>query len=122
MAAAVPPGTMTNTFETVPKDQLAPVIGGGIGAQIGGLFGAKGAQWGGIADTIFGMIKGGGGGSSGGGSSGGGGGGGFASFLGNIGKMFNGGGSSGSSGGSGSPGATRSQRQRRRRRQRRHVI
>jgi hypothetical protein len=106
------PAAMTNmpsAFEAVSPDRLNDVTGGGIGSTIGGLFGAKGAQWGGIADAILGMVKGGGGsgGSSGGGSSGGGGGGGggggFAGILGKVfsggGGSFGGGGSSGSSGG-----------------------
>jgi len=49
------------TLEPVPQDQLADVIGGGIGTQIGSLFGAQGAQWGGIADSILGMFGGAGG-------------------------------------------------------------
>jgi hypothetical protein len=51
--------TMTNqTFETLSVDQLAPVTGGGIGSMIGGLFGAKGQQWGALADNILGMFGG----------------------------------------------------------------
>jgi hypothetical protein len=65
---------MTNTpstLEAVPVAQLEVVIGGaGIGSQIGGMFGAEGAKWGGIADNILGMI-GAGGGSAGGGAGGG---------------------------------------------------
>ncbi|HET9623035.1 MAG TPA: hypothetical protein VFP84_16800 [Kofleriaceae bacterium] len=44
------------TLDTLGPDQLAAVTGGGIGQQIGGMFGQKGAQWGGIADSIFGAI------------------------------------------------------------------
>src|SRR5262245_2855743 len=112
-----------SSLDVVPAEQLAHVTGGGIGSMIGGLFGAKGAQWGGIADQILAMIQGGGGasaassaasssgssGSGGDGSSGGGGGGGWMSFLGNIGKIFGGfggmGGRKQSSGGDPSAGA-----------------
>jgi hypothetical protein len=108
---------LPSSLDVVPADQLARVTGGGIGSVIGGLFGAKGTQWGGIADQILAMIqqgRGSGGasaansaasssGSSGGGSSGGGGGGGggggWMSFLGNIGKIFGGFGGGKSSGG-----------------------
>jgi hypothetical protein len=109
--------TTNQTLETLSVDELAPVTGGGIGSMIGGLFGAKGQQWGALADNIFGMFGGMGGlanlaggstggsttaGSTAGASTGSGGLGGFASILGNlgsIGKLF--------SGGSGaSPGAT----------------
>ena len=71
-----------STLEAVSVEQLDIVTGGaGIGSQIGSMFGAEGAKWGGIADNIIGMIKGaaGGGGAGGGGgadSSGAGGGGG----------------------------------------------
>jgi hypothetical protein len=84
--------TTNQTFEPISFDQLAPVTGGGIGSTIGGLFGAKGQQWGALADNVLGMFQGGGG--SSGGSSGGGGAG-----LGGILKMFSGlgGGSSSSS-------------------------
>jgi len=108
---------LPSSLEVVPADQLVTVTGGGIGASIGALFGAKGAQWGGIADQIIAMFQGmgtagassassaaGGPGSSGGGSSGGGngggGGGGWMSFLGNLGKLF------GSFGGKSSGGGT----------------
>jgi len=47
------------TLEAISPDHLANVTGAGIGSQIGGLFGAKGAQWGGIADSILGMFNGG---------------------------------------------------------------
>ncbi len=54
------------TFEAVTPEQLDVVTGGGIGTQIGSLFGEKGAKWGGIADSIIGMFgKGGGGGGAG---------------------------------------------------------
>jgi hypothetical protein len=93
-------------LESVSSDELSHVIGGGIGATLGGLFGAKGAKWGGFADQIFGMFQGmssqgsssagspasTGQGSSGGGLSG------ITGFLGNIGKLF--GGFGGSSSGS----------------------
>ncbi len=69
--------TTNQTLETLSVDQLAPVTGGGIGTTIGGLFGAKGQQWGAMADNILGMFQGGGGGG-----------------LGGILKMFGGGGSS----------------------------
>jgi hypothetical protein len=73
--------TMTNqTFQTLSVDQLAPVTGGGIGSMIGGMFGAKGQQWGALADNIFGMFGGLGGGASAGGAGG----------LGGILKMFGG--------------------------------
>jgi hypothetical protein len=117
------PTTMTTnqTLETLSVDQLAPVTGGGIGSMIGGLFGAKGQQWGALADNILGMFGGlgglaGGGSSSGGSSSGGsssgsgssGGAGGFASILGNLGslgKLFSGfgGGSGANPGGNPAP-------------------
>jgi hypothetical protein len=73
-------GTMINTlgtFEAVTPEQLDVVTGGGIGTQIGSLFGEKGAKWGGIADSIIGMFgKGGGGGGAGSDAGAGGGGGG----------------------------------------------
>jgi hypothetical protein len=78
--AAISPPTMNHThspFETlslspprttstrstrystaITGDELATVTGGGIGAQIGAMFGDKGAQWGGIADGILGMFGG----------------------------------------------------------------
>jgi len=112
---------LPSSLDVVPTEQLARVTGGGIGASIGALFGAKGAQWGGIADQILSMIPGvgtagassaaSGSGSSGSGSSGGGGGGGggggWMSFLGNLGKVFSGFGGMGGkqSGGSPSPDA-----------------
>gem|GEM_PF-5068949 len=49
------------SLDAVSTAQLADVIGGGIGTQIGSMFGAKGAQWGGIADSILGMFGGAGG-------------------------------------------------------------
>lgn len=114
MVAAIAPTTMTTTnqtLETLSVDELAPVAGGGIGSMIGGLFGAKGQQWGALADNILGMFGGlgglaGGGSSSSGSSSssGGGGAGGFASILGNLGglgKLFSGLG--GGSGGTAAP-------------------
>lgn len=52
---------MTPQPTTISLDELASVTGGGLGAQIGSLFGEKGAKWGGIADSIFGMIQGSGG-------------------------------------------------------------
>jgi hypothetical protein len=79
--------TTTQTFETLSVDQLAPVTGGGIGTQIGGLFGAKGQQWGALADNILGMFQGGG----------------AAGILGNLGKMFSGGGAGGGSSSGGAP-------------------
>jgi hypothetical protein len=76
--------TTNQTLETLSVDQLAPVTGGGIGSTIGGLFGAKGQQWGALADNVLGMFQGGGG------------------FGGMLGKLFGGGGSSGGSSGSSS--------------------
>jgi hypothetical protein len=71
-------GIMINTlgtFEAVTPEQLDVVTGGGIGTQIGSMFGEKGAKWGGIADSIIGMFgKGGGGGGAGSGGGGAGGG------------------------------------------------
>lgn len=61
--------TKTQTLETLSVDQLTPVTGGGIGSQIGSLFGAKGQQWGALADNILGMLGGLGGGSSSGSAS-----------------------------------------------------
>jgi hypothetical protein len=58
--------SMPIILEVVTLEQLDTVTGGGLGSQIGGLFGEKGAKWGGIADSLFGMIKGGGGGKGGG--------------------------------------------------------
>ena len=62
---------MTNTtkaLEAISLEQLDVVTGAGIGSQIGGMFGAEGAKWGGIADNIMGMFGvGGAGGASGGG-------------------------------------------------------
>lgn len=78
--------TTNQTFETLSVNQLAPVTGGGIGATIGGMFGAKGQQWGAVADNILGMFQGGGG----------------AGGLGGLLKMFGGAGSSGGSSGSSS--------------------
>ena len=75
------------TLEAVSAELLDAVIGGGIGTQIGSMFGEKGAKWGGLADSIIGMFK--------KGSGGGGGGGGLGSLLGG------GGGSSGGGGGGG---------------------
>jgi hypothetical protein len=63
MTAALPARTMTNTpsaLEVVTLDQLTGVTGGGIGTQIGSLFGPKGQQWGSIADNILGGLGGGG--------------------------------------------------------------
>jgi hypothetical protein len=53
--------SMPSILEVVTVEQLDTVTGGGLGSQIGGMFGEKGAKWGGIADSLFGMIKGGGG-------------------------------------------------------------
>jgi hypothetical protein len=99
-----------SSHEIVTIDQLDLVTGGGFGSQIGSLFGAKGAQWGGFADQIFGLFKGMGGGGGGGTSAAGGGsapatsgGGGLAGFGGLLGKLFSGFGGGGSSGGSGAP-------------------
>jgi hypothetical protein len=82
------------TLEAVSPELLDAVIGGGIGTQIGSMFGEKGAKWGGLADSIIGMFK-------KGGSSGGGGGGGGSSGGGGLGSLLGGGGSSGGGGGSG---------------------
>jgi hypothetical protein len=80
--------TTNQTLETLSVDQLAPVTGGGIGSTIGGLFGAKGQQWGALADNVLGMFGGGGG-------------------LGGIfGKLLGGGGSSGGSSGSSGGGSS----------------
>ena len=64
---------MTNTtqaLEVVSLEQLDVVTGGGIGSQIGGMFGAEGAKWGGVADNIMGMFGIGGAGGGGGGGGG----------------------------------------------------
>ena len=58
------------TLEAVSPELLDAVIGGGIGTQIGSLFGQKGAKWGGIADSIIGMFSKGGSGGGGGGGAG----------------------------------------------------
>jgi FAD/FMN-containing dehydrogenase len=80
--------TTNQTLETLSFDQLVPVTGGGIGSTIGGLFGAKGQQWGALADNVLGMFGGGGG-------------------LGGIfGKLLGGGGSSGGSSGSSGGGSS----------------
>jgi hypothetical protein len=50
---------MTNTpatLDVVTPDQLERVTGAGIGSEIGKMFGAEGAKWGGIADQFIGMI------------------------------------------------------------------
>jgi hypothetical protein len=50
---------MTHTpspLDTVTLDQLQAVTGAGIGSQIGNMFGAEGAKWGGVADSILGMF------------------------------------------------------------------
>lgn len=52
---------MTQEPSVLTSAELDHVIGGGIGTQIGSLFGEKGAKWGGIADSIFGIIQGNGG-------------------------------------------------------------
>jgi hypothetical protein len=49
-----------NTLESLSSDQLDAVTGGGLISQIGGLFGAKGAKIGGVAEGLFGLFKGGG--------------------------------------------------------------
>jgi hypothetical protein len=103
--------TMTNqTFETLSVDQLAPVTGGGIGSMIGGLFGAKGQQWGALADNILGMFGGLGGlgglGGGGGGGSSGGAGGGLGGILKMFGGLGGGGSRSSSSSNTGSTGST----------------
>jgi hypothetical protein len=64
--AALPAATMNHKPSPIDAVSLSPlsqhdlitVTGGGIGAQIGSLFGDKGAQWGGIADSIFGLFGG----------------------------------------------------------------
>ncbi|HEU4734530.1 MAG TPA: hypothetical protein VFT22_41855 [Kofleriaceae bacterium] len=43
-------------LEAIPQDHLQAVTGGGIGSQIGSMFGADGAKWGGIADQLLGMV------------------------------------------------------------------
>ncbi|HET7504060.1 MAG TPA: hypothetical protein VFK02_23730 [Kofleriaceae bacterium] len=68
------------TLEAITSDHLHTVTGGGIGSDIGNMFGAEGAKWGGIADQFLGMIGKNGGGLAGlfgqaGGAGGGGGGG-----------------------------------------------
>lgn len=60
-SAAQLPSTMTQEPNVLTAAELDRVIGGGIGTQIGSLFGEKGAKWGGIADSIFGIIQGNGG-------------------------------------------------------------
>lgn len=52
--------TTPSTLDTISSDDLTHVTGAGIATQIGSLFGAKGAKWGGLADSIIGMFKGGG--------------------------------------------------------------
>jgi hypothetical protein len=51
---------MTNTSDAssvaVSTVQLAQVTGGGGFADIGKLFGDKGAKWGGVADSVLGMF------------------------------------------------------------------
>jgi hypothetical protein len=79
--AATTMTTTNQTFDTLSVDQLAPVTGGGIGSMIGGMFGAKGQQWGAFADNILGMFGGLGGAAGAGGGAGG---------LGGILKMFGG--------------------------------
>ena len=57
-------------LEDIKPAQLEQVTGAGIGSMIGQMFGAKGAQFGGMADQLIGSIKGmfsGGGGGGGGG-------------------------------------------------------
>jgi hypothetical protein len=49
------------TLESISLADLGHVTGGGIGTQIGSLFGEKGAKWGGIADSILGIVQGNGG-------------------------------------------------------------
>ena len=82
--------TTNQTLETLSVDQLAPVTGGGIGSTIGGLFGAKGQQWGALADNILGMFQGGG----------------LGGLGGIFGKLLGGGGSSGGSSSSSSSGGS----------------
>ena len=48
----------SRALDTLSIDHLARVTGGGLGSEIGKLFGAKGTKWGGLADTVFGMFKG----------------------------------------------------------------
>ena len=81
----------SSTLEAVTLEQLDVVTGGGLGSQIGSMFGDKGAKWGGIADSLFGMFKGSGG-------------------LGNLGSLFGGGNKSGgaSPGSATSPGGATS--------------
>lgn len=89
--SALPPSLLS-----VSPEQLATVTGGGIGSQIGTMFGADGAKWGNVADSIFSMV--GGALPSGSGSGGGGGGGGgfnIGSLLSSFGGL--GGGNSSSS-------------------------
>jgi hypothetical protein len=63
---------MPEIHEPVPAEQLHRVTGAGIGAQIGSLFGADGAKWGGIADQFLGFLGPLMGGAAGGGAAGGG--------------------------------------------------
>ena len=58
------------TLDSINLEQLEHVTGGGIGTQIGSMFGAEGQKWGGLADNILGMIPGIGGGGGGGGGAG----------------------------------------------------
>ncbi len=43
-------------LESINPAELGAVTGGGIGQQIGSMFGDKGAKWGGLADNIMGMV------------------------------------------------------------------
>jgi hypothetical protein len=59
-ALHAPPNTMNRKpddhGEDVKPAQLEHVTGGNIGTSIGSLFGADGAKWGGVADSILGTI------------------------------------------------------------------
>ncbi len=85
--------TTTPALETISATELDAITGGGIGQQIGSMFGDKGNKWGGIADSIMGMV-----GQASGGK-------GIGSILGQLGGL-GGGGSSGGAGASGSAPAT----------------
>ena len=73
----------TETLDSISPAELDAITGGGIGSQIGSMFGEKGAKWGGIADNIMGMV----GQASGGGGIGG--------IIGQLGSMGGGGGGGG---------------------------
>ena len=46
-------------IEIVTPDQLAHTTGGGFVSQVASMFGANGAKWGGMAETLISMVRGG---------------------------------------------------------------